>query len=227
MAWSRLAAWEMRRLPEQAVRAQRRTQQAHVRGIGADHLVQALVVADRIARPEPDAVRGLARAFRRHPGIVGGQEFDRHVPRQPALGQLRLVLQRFQGGAGVLGLAWHIAPAGTLRHLRLMLEAFLMRHERGGEVEDLLAVLDGDHAPGREAAAVARAVDLEDDRDGRVARPDEIAVQRVATSALRRCRRPPAATGRSPVPQRCAPANCPPSSPGRGSLPAARAAGVL
>ena len=56
----------------------------------------------------------------------------------------------------------------------------------GGQVEDLLAVLDGDHPPRGEAAAVAGAVDLEDDRHGRVARADEVAVQRVADAVFHR-----------------------------------------
>jgi hypothetical protein len=67
-----------------------------------------------------------------------------------------------------------------------MLETLLRLHERGGEVEDLLAVLDGDHPPRGEAAAVPGPVHLEDDRHGGVARPDEITVQRVADAVFHR-----------------------------------------
>ena len=42
-----------------------------------------------------------------------------------------------------------------------------------------LAVLDGDHPAGGERAAVADAVDLVEDRHGRVARAQEVGVQRV------------------------------------------------
>ena len=58
--------------------------------------------------------------------------------------------------------------------------------ERGGEVEDLPAVLDRDHPAGGEAAAVAGAVDLVDHRDRRVAGMDEIGVDRMAGHALDR-----------------------------------------
>jgi hypothetical protein len=72
------------------------------------------------------------------------------------------------------------------RHFRLMLEACLRNLERCREVEYLLAVLDRNHAPRREALAVARAVHLVDDRHFRVARPDEIGMERMADSLLDR-----------------------------------------
>ena len=51
--------------------------------------------------------------------------------------------------------------------------------EAGLQVEDRLAVLDRHDAAGGEAAAVADAVDLVEDRHGRVAGPQEVGVQRV------------------------------------------------
>ena len=47
------------------------------------------------------------------------------------------------------------------------------------QVEDRPAVLDRDDAAGREAAAVADAVDVVDDRDARIAGPQEVRVQRM------------------------------------------------
>ena len=47
------------------------------------------------------------------------------------------------------------------------------------EVEDRPAVLDGDDAAGGEAAAVADPVDLVEDRHRRVARAQEVGVERV------------------------------------------------
>jgi hypothetical protein len=66
-----------------------------------------------------------------------------------------------------------------LRHVELMLEARFGHLKRRGHVKDLLAMLDRDDAPAREAAAVAAAIDVID--DGRLGIPgaQEIAVQRV------------------------------------------------
>jgi hypothetical protein len=49
--------------------------------------------------------------------------------------------------------------------------------ERRRQVEDGPTVLDGDHAPGGERSTVADAVDLVEDGDARVARPEEVGVQ--------------------------------------------------
>jgi hypothetical protein len=51
--------------------------------------------------------------------------------------------------------------------------------ERRRQVKDRAAALDRHHAPGREALAVADAVHLVEDRDLRVARAQEVRVQRV------------------------------------------------
>ena len=51
--------------------------------------------------------------------------------------------------------------------------------EAGLQVEDRPAVLDGDDAPGGEAAPVADPVDLVEDRHRRVAGAQEVGVQRV------------------------------------------------
>ncbi|OIQ64024.1 hypothetical protein GALL_544300 [mine drainage metagenome] len=67
-----------------------------------------------------------------------------------------------------------------------MLEAVLRRLERGRQVEDLLAVLDGHDPADREGAAIADPLDLQQDRNLRIAGADEIGMQRVAVAALDR-----------------------------------------
>ena len=56
--------------------------------------------------------------------------------------------------------------------------------ERGLEVEDRLAVLDGHDPPGGERLPVADPVDLVDDGDGRVAGSQEVGVERVDPLSL-------------------------------------------
>ena len=65
-----------------------------------------------------------------------------------------------------------------------MIRALLVAVEAGLQVEDRLAVLDGDDPPGREAAPVAEPVDLVEDRPRRVARAQEVGVQRVHRAGL-------------------------------------------
>src|SRR4029077_13560314 len=66
----------------------------------------------------------------------------------------------------------------NVRHLVLMIErARLIDVKRHHDREDRAAVLDRRHPPGRVALAVAQPLDLVDDRDLRVARQNEIAMQ--------------------------------------------------
>ncbi len=67
-----------------------------------------------------------------------------------------------------------------------MLQSLLRDLERNGHVENLLAVLNGDNAPGREALAVARAIDFVKDRNAWVARANEISVERVRDAVFYR-----------------------------------------
>ncbi|MGY4366733.1 hypothetical protein ACVW1A_002798 [Bradyrhizobium sp. LB1.3] len=70
-------------------------------------------------------------------------------------------------------------------HLVLVVErALLLGMERHHDREDRVAVLDRGDAARRVALAVAQALDLVDDRDLRIARQDEIAVQRMRQPAL-------------------------------------------
>ena len=67
-----------------------------------------------------------------------------------------------------------------------MIETRFRRLERGGHVEDLLAVLNGDHTAIGEAMPIEAAVDLVNDRRVVVAAPQEIGVQRVHHARLHR-----------------------------------------
>jgi hypothetical protein len=65
----------------------------------------------------------------------------------------------------------------------------LLRLERRGQVEDGVAVLDGDDATGGEGAAVTDAVHLVEDRLGGIAGPQEVRVQGVHHAAVHRAPR--------------------------------------
>ena len=75
-----------------------------------------------------------------------------------------------------------------LRHRQLVIESLLEGLKRGGQVEDLRAVLNGDHAARGKVIAVARPVHLVDDGRIEVAATQEIGVQRVRGPALHRGR---------------------------------------
>jgi hypothetical protein len=62
----------------------------------------------------------------------------------------------------------------------------LLHREGNDHREDRLPVLDRRHPPRRETAAVAQPPDLVDDRHGRIARQDEIGVQRMRQAVLHR-----------------------------------------
>ena len=79
-----------------------------------------------------------------------------------------------------------VSGSGHLGHGELVLQPLPRHLERGGEVEDLLAVLDGDHPAGGETAAVPRPVHLEQHRDVHVAGADEIGVEGMADPVFHR-----------------------------------------
>ena len=69
--------------------------------------------------------------------------------------------------------------AHPLGHRQLVVRARFVVVEAGLEVEDRPTVLDRHDTAGREAAAVADAIDLVQDRQGRVARAQEVGVERM------------------------------------------------
>ena len=64
-----------------------------------------------------------------------------------------------------------------------MVSTVFVNVKAGLQIEDRLAVLDGNDAPCREAAAIADSVDLVQDRHQRVTRPQKVGVQRMHLSA--------------------------------------------
>ena len=66
---------------------------------------------------------------------------------------------------------------GHIGHWDLVGESFFGSMETGLQVEDGLPVLNGDNAAGREAFAVADAVDVVQDGGSRVAWTQEVCVQ--------------------------------------------------
>ena len=95
----------------------------------------------------------------------------------PLVELAELLLDPFDHGANGLG-------PGHVGHFELVFEAELVGVEAGLHVVDRAAVLDRDDAPGREAASVADPVDLVEDGDARVARAQEVRVQRVHASVV-------------------------------------------
>ncbi len=72
-----------------------------------------------------------------------------------------------------------VGTAHPLGHHQLVVRARFVVVEAGLEVEDRPTVLDRHDTAGREAAAVADAIDLVQDRQGRVARAQEVGVERM------------------------------------------------
>ena len=159
-------------------------EQVHVGRVGQQALVHLRRLVRRRLELHPQAVEirellRLQQVLRLHlahlDGVdVGGAEGVELAGLAPDL--LADLVARAQAAVG----------AGRLGRLMLVRPALLRPLEGGGEVEDLPAVLDRDHPPGGEAAAVAGAVDLVDHRDRGVAGMDEVGVQRVAGHALDR-----------------------------------------
>ena len=123
-----------------------------------------------------------ARARRRdHVNRLDGPKLERPLVREEPPHLLGNLLEHVGRQLAHVGEAF--GPR-HLRHRRGMLEAFLGHLERRRHVEDRLAVLDRDDAAVAEALAVARDVDLVDDRRVDVAGDEEVRVQRVHLPAL-------------------------------------------
>ena len=106
------------------------------------------------------------------------------------------------------------ADRDTGRHRDRVVDAGLVDLERRGHGEDRLAVLDRHHPPGGERPAVPGPVDLEDDRHLGIARPQEVAVQRMHPRGRpARSGRPPSTPARPPGRRTPAPATGPARRP--------------
>ncbi|MCY1338606.1 hypothetical protein D9M69_244680 [compost metagenome] len=149
-------------------------QQAEVRSVGEDVLVDRRDVRKAAVGAEPDVRHRLARTrVERVPhgdradlDGLGAEELVAH-----ALGQqVRILLRQFQ-------LARQVLRPRHLGHGQLMLEAFFVLLEGRAAGEDLLALLDRGDAAGAEAAAIAHPVHRVDHRQAGVARTQEVAVE--------------------------------------------------
>ena len=164
-----------------AVGCQRGVEQSQVAGVGEQAGVQHGVVAEGAVGPHPDELGGRQRA-----GAV--ERAGGHVPDVQSLhavgpGPVRMLglhsLSSRQQGLGI----------GHLGHRLEMLEAVLGDVERRRELEDGPAVLDGDHATGRERPPVSDAVHVVQHRCLGVAGPQEVGVHGVHRASLHRAGR--------------------------------------
>jgi hypothetical protein len=159
-----------------AVRQRRRVEQVVVGNVGQQAAVQRLVLRHRAGDPEPDTL------FRRAPHRVQEiRRIHRAEFKWPLLAEETLHLFRHLADEFRIDLA-EVAQRlrrRRVRHRGLVIEAGLGGLERCRHGQDRLAVLDRHHAPAGEAAAVAAAVHLEDDRHAEVAAAQEVGVQRV------------------------------------------------
>ena len=151
-------------VPRVRVRHHRGVEQREVRRVRDDARVQQRVVGQLAVGADPHVLLGLASIGT---GIEPARQLGRalidrplapdpldEVGREPVGVRLESLPERRQR----LGI-------GRVRHRVLVLGTGLVDVERRRQIEDRPAVLDRDDAPGREAAAVADAVDLVDDRD--------------------------------------------------------------
>ena len=156
------------------MRQRRRVEEEEIRHVGEQPPVQHFLVRQRShgAKPDLPLGRGALRVDALHrtelerPRLL---EEAPHALRQPLEERCRRPLERIR----------QALRRRYRGHRDLMIEARFAHLERGGHVEDLLAVLDGDDAAVREAVAVEAAIHLIDDGGVAIAAPQEIRVQRV------------------------------------------------
>ena len=157
--------WASKILP--AMRDQCRVEQGHVGRIGKHALVEEAIGRHFAAGANPDILAGLTGRGARIEVVLrlARAQFDRPVALEKALERCR----HFARGSGEeILLARQALPARAPTGVDdLVLQSGLRPMEGGRHGKDRLAMLDGDHPPGREAAAVAIAGDLIDDRHAR------------------------------------------------------------
>ena len=136
------------------------------------HACKQRVLGQLAVGLDPHSLSRLAAAVRTPRELAQEALIDRVVALEPLLEVAPRVLNPVDEPSNGLG-ARHVG------HLELMFEPLLFGMETGLHVVDGAAVLDGHDATGGEAATVADPVDLVEDRDTRVARSQEVRVQRV------------------------------------------------
>ena len=153
------------------------SKQAHVRRVRRDAGVEQRVVGQRAVGPDPQPLVGLPAPLAVPRQLADVALVDRVRPVEP-LGRLLFPrLEALEERRQRLGV-------GHVGHGEVVLEARLGVVEGRLHVEDRASVLDGHHAARREALPVADPVDLVEDRHGRVARAQEVRVQRVDPPVL-------------------------------------------
>ncbi len=144
---------------------------------GGDARVQQRVVGQRAVGPDPHALVGVAGTLAVPRQFADVALVDGMGPVEPVDPLLLPGLQPLEERRELLG-------RRDLGHGELVFNSLLVVVERRLEVEDGAPVLNGDHAPGREGAAVADAVHFVEDGHGGVPRAQEVRMQRMHPSVL-------------------------------------------
>jgi hypothetical protein len=139
--------------------------------------MQARIIGQRAVHPQPDLLAGIAP--------LGGEEIHRrhrtHFDADFAIQEAPQRLRHPLGEAGAqLMFGGQRFRRRCFRAGSLVAEPLFLELERGRQGKNGLAVLDGEHAPGAEAFAVAQALDLVDNGRLHVAGAQEIGVQGVS-----------------------------------------------
>ena len=160
-------------------------EQRHVAGIGEHRALQVVIVRDRPGRAQPDVLLGGQLLVRQVVLEAGMAQLDGSVALPVALDAVG------DGVAHPLHRGRDLLFAGQLVRRRdvgcglVPVQAALVALKARRHGPDGVAVLDADDAPRGERAAVADTIDLVDDRHLRIARPQEVAVQRMDLAVLR------------------------------------------
>ena len=175
---------------ESRVRHHRGVEQREIRRVRDDARVQQRVVGQRAVGAEPHELLGLAhrsapglsqpRQLRRprgRSGARGGSTRRTRGGKRSAYGSSRSRIVGSESGSGASGIVyWCSGPSSATWNdadrLKIARPCWIATTRRVGE-----------------AAAVADAVDVEDDRDPRVAGPQEVRVQRVHVALVDRAAR--------------------------------------
>ena len=163
------------RSPDLPVYRQHRVQQGQVGGVGQRAGVQQRIVGQLAVDAHPDPlVHVRCPVAGPHPaGLADVPGVDRSRDARPDAQPLRVPGQPVGHGRQLLGRGY------VGGRWSLVVQPLLDPVERGRHQEDRQVVLVGHGPADRERAPVADVLHLVPDRHGRIARPDEVPVQRV------------------------------------------------
>src|SRR2546423_1557646 len=167
------------------VREHRRVEQREVGRVGDDALVDERHTLGEVAvRFDPDVLLRLPRRRVEPAGVVDRPRVDRPLADEP-LREVRP--QALEVRLHALLPRRELVGSRDGRHRQLMVGTALDDLERCRQVEDRAPVLDRYDPPGGEALSVADAVDVVDDRDVRIAGPEEVGMERVHGAVFTDC----------------------------------------